>query len=60
MDEIQSSKVTGEEDRYSHIDLVDFQANLDGSIEAFNVLGRHCGSPTPTWSRPWRTATRRW
>ncbi|HEY3747564.1 MAG TPA: iron uptake system protein EfeO [Pseudonocardiaceae bacterium] len=38
VDEIQSSKVTGEEDRYSHIDLVDFQANLDGSIEAFNVL----------------------
>jgi iron uptake system component EfeO len=38
VDEIQSSKITGEEDRYSHIDLVDFQANLDGSIEAFNVL----------------------
>jgi iron uptake system component EfeO len=38
VDEIQKSKVTGEEDRYSHIDLVDFQANLDGSIEAFNVL----------------------
>ncbi|HEX5403166.1 MAG TPA: iron uptake system protein EfeO [Pseudonocardiaceae bacterium] len=38
VDEIQSSKVTGEEDRYSHIDLVDFQANLDGSMEAFNVL----------------------
>jgi iron uptake system component EfeO len=38
VDEIQSSKITGEEDRYSHIDLIDFQANLDGSIEAFNVL----------------------
>jgi iron uptake system component EfeO len=38
VDEIQSSKVTGEEDRYSHIDLVDFQANLDGSMEAFTVL----------------------
>lgn len=38
VDEIQSSKVTGEEDRYSHIDLVDFQANLDGSMEAFNTL----------------------
>jgi iron uptake system component EfeO len=38
VDEIQKSKVTGEEDRYSHIDLVDFQANLDGSLEAFDVL----------------------
>jgi iron uptake system component EfeO len=38
VNEIQSSKVTGEEDRYSHIDLVDFQANLDGAMEAFNVL----------------------
>jgi iron uptake system component EfeO len=38
VDEIQKSKVTGEEDRYSHIDLVDFQANLDGSMEAFDVL----------------------
>lgn len=38
VNEIQSAKVTGEEDRYSHVDLVDFQANLDGAIEAFNVL----------------------
>ncbi|HKN96862.1 MAG TPA: iron uptake system protein EfeO [Pseudonocardiaceae bacterium] len=38
VDEIQSSKVTGEEDRYSHVDLVDFQANLDGAQEAFAVL----------------------
>jgi iron uptake system component EfeO len=38
VDEIQSSKVTGEEDRYSHVDLIDFQANLDGAVEAFDVL----------------------
>lgn len=38
VDEIQSSKVTGEEDRYSHLDLIDFKANLDGSMEAFDVL----------------------
>jgi iron uptake system component EfeO len=38
IDEIQKSKVTGEEERYSHIDLVDFQANLDGSMEAFDLL----------------------
>jgi iron uptake system component EfeO len=38
VDEIQKSKVTGEEDRYSHIDLVDFQANLDGAKEAFDLL----------------------
>ena len=38
IDEIQKTKVTGEEERYSHIDLVDFQANLDGSMTAFNFL----------------------
>jgi iron uptake system component EfeO len=38
IDEIQKTKVTGEEERYSHIDLVDFQANLDGSMRAFTVL----------------------
>ena len=38
VDEIQSSKVTGEEDRYSHVDLVDLRSNLDGSMKAFDVL----------------------
>jgi iron uptake system component EfeO len=38
VDEIQKSKVTGEEERYSHIDLLDFKGNLDGSMEAFTVL----------------------
>jgi iron uptake system component EfeO len=39
INEIQSSKVTGEEERYSHIDLLDFQGNLDGAMEAVDVLG---------------------
>ena len=30
LNEIASSKITGEEERYSHTDLADFQANLDG------------------------------
>jgi iron uptake system component EfeO len=38
LDEVSNSKVTGEEDRYSHTDLWDFQANVDGSLEAFRVL----------------------
>jgi iron uptake system component EfeO len=36
--EVARSKITGEEERYSHIDLVDFKANVDGSKEAFNLL----------------------
>ena len=31
IEEVASSKITGEEDRYSHTDLSDFQANVDGS-----------------------------
>lgn len=38
VDEIQKTKVTGEEERYSHIDLVDFQGNLEGAMRAFELL----------------------
>jgi len=38
LDEIASSKVTGEEERYSHLDLLDFQANLDGARETYLLL----------------------
>jgi len=35
LDEVANSKVTGEEDRYSHTDLYDFEANVSGAKEAF-------------------------
>ena len=38
LDEVSRSKMTGEEDRYSHTDLWDFEANVQGSFEAFKVL----------------------
>jgi len=38
LNEVASSKITGEEDRYSHTDLSDFQANLDGARTAFAPL----------------------
>jgi iron uptake system component EfeO len=38
MNEVENSKITGEEDRYSHTDLSDFQANLAGSRKAFELL----------------------
>jgi iron uptake system component EfeO len=38
LDEVSSSKITGEEDRYSHTDLSDFQGNLTGAKEAFEAL----------------------
>ena len=31
IEEVAGSKITGEEDRYSHTDLSDFQANVDGA-----------------------------
>ncbi len=36
--EVQSSKITGEEEFYSKIDLLDFQANVEGSLQAFAAL----------------------
>jgi iron uptake system component EfeO len=38
LDEIATGKITGEEDRYSHTDLWDFQGNLDGSQNAVQAL----------------------
>jgi iron uptake system component EfeO len=36
--EVSTTKVTGEEDRYSHTDLWDFAANIAGAREAFELL----------------------
>ena len=36
--EVSTSKITGEEERYSHIDLVDFKGNVEGSQDAFEAV----------------------
>jgi FTR1 family protein len=36
--EVSKSKITGEEERYSHIDLLDFDANVDGARAAFDAI----------------------
>lgn len=38
LDEVQKSKITGEEEAYSHLDIVDFRANVEGSMQAFAIL----------------------
>ena len=38
LDEVANGKITGEEDRYSHTDLWDFAANVDGSQAAVAAL----------------------
>ena len=38
LNEVAASKITGEEDRYSHTDLSDFKANVEGSEKAFSLL----------------------
>jgi iron uptake system component EfeO len=38
LDEVATGKITGEEDRYSHTDLWDFQANVQGSQGAIAAL----------------------
>ena len=36
--EVSTSKVTGEEERYSHTDLWDFQANVEGAAKIYELL----------------------
>ena len=38
MEEVAATKISGEEDRYSHTDLWDFQANIDGSQKIFELF----------------------
>ncbi|MWA01059.1 iron uptake system protein EfeO [Actinomadura sp. LD22] len=38
LDEVATGKVTGEEEPFSHTDLVDFKANVDGAEKAYELL----------------------
>ncbi|QDX93024.1 EfeM/EfeO family lipoprotein [Brevibacillus laterosporus] len=38
LNEVSSSKVTGEEERYSHTDLYDFAANVEGAQKIYELL----------------------
>ncbi|WP_405801125.1 iron uptake system protein EfeO [Streptomyces sp. NBC_01506] len=38
LDEVAAGKVTGEEERYSHTDLVDFKANVEGAEKSYTLL----------------------
>ena len=67
LDEVATGKISGEEDIFSHTDLSDFQANVDGAKKAFEVLkpldrrrrtGRCSRRSSPT-CRPRSTSTSR-
>lgn len=38
LDEVATGKVTGEEERYSHTDLIDFKANVEGAEKSYELL----------------------
>jgi iron uptake system component EfeO len=38
LEEVQSTKITGEEEQFSHFDLVDFAGNVEGAQQAFAFL----------------------
>jgi iron uptake system component EfeO len=38
LDEVATGKITGEEDAFSHTDLSDFKANVDGAQKVFELL----------------------
>lgn len=38
LEEVQTTKITGEEEEFSHYDLVDFAANVEGAQQAFAYL----------------------
>ena len=49
LNEVSKSKITGEEERYSHTDLVDFEANVEGAqgrVRSRSRPGRARSGPT--------------
>jgi iron uptake system component EfeO len=38
IEEVQNTKITGEEEAFSHIDLVDFAGNVEGAQQAYASL----------------------
>ncbi|MER5894288.1 iron uptake system protein EfeO [Streptomyces sp. NPDC001876] len=52
LDEVATGKVTGEEERYSHTDLVDFKANVEGAEKSYELL-----KPIASKNDPALTAT---
>ena len=48
LDEVATGKITGEEDRYSHTDLWDFRANVEGSQAAVAALRPVIDEKDPT------------
>jgi FTR1 family protein len=51
LNEVSKSKITGEEERYSHLDLVDFAANVDGARAAFDALRPALAGRDPALAR---------
>ncbi|MFJ6661034.1 iron uptake system protein EfeO [Streptomyces sp. NPDC091377] len=47
LDEVATGKVTGEEERYSHTDLVDFKANVEGAQTSYELLKPVAGENDP-------------
>ena len=58
LDEVATGKITGEEEAFSHTDLVDFQANLDGAQQGLRRPAP-AGRRTPSCSRPSTPRSRR-
>ena len=48
LDEMATGKITGEEERYSHTDLWDFDANFEGSQAAIEALRPFLKAKNPT------------
>lgn len=51
LNEVSTKKVTGEEDRYSHTDLWDFAANVDGARKCFELLKPALAAKDPDLAR---------
>ena len=51
LEEVAATKISGEEDRYSHTDLWDFQGNIDGAQKIVALFGPLVAAEDPAFLR---------
>jgi iron uptake system component EfeO len=51
VEEVAAGEISGEEERYSHTDLSDFQANVEGARAAWNVVSTIVAARDPNLTK---------
>ena len=58
LNEVATQKITGEEEVFSHTDLYDFRANIEGAEKIFSLFKPLIEKKMPSWLKPWKQSSK--